>query len=124
LVDAGNTARAVGSGSLEVFATPMLVALLEEAACRCLAGRLAPGQTSVGAELTLAHEAPSPLGAQVTAQAEIEWARGRAVGFLLRAWDGAGPIASGRHRRVLVDGERFLQNAAGRQAGALGEHHG
>jgi len=65
------TAKHIGSGSLEVFATPMLVALMEEAACECLTNSLESGQTSVGTIISVSHTAASPVGAVISATATI-----------------------------------------------------
>ena len=70
-VDSSNTAKAVGSGSLDVFATPMMIALMEHAACEVLAGALDDGQTSVGTYISANHTAASPIGAKITATATI-----------------------------------------------------
>ncbi|MDR1825921.1 MAG: thioesterase family protein [Bifidobacteriaceae bacterium] len=106
------TAVAIGSGSLEVFATPALVALMEQAACACLAGRLEPGTTSVGVAIEVAHTAASPIGAQVTATAQVVAVDGRRVDFKVAAADDAGDIGHGTHRRVIVHRDRFLAKLA------------
>jgi len=104
-----NTAKAVGSGSLQVFATPMMVALMEEAACNCLADGLESGQTSVGTQINVAHIAASPVGATITATATITQSEGRKVEFSLTASDGTQEIGNGSHSRFIVDAERFMQ---------------
>jgi predicted thioesterase len=103
-----NTARAVGSGSLDVFATPMMVALMERAACECLADALEPGQTSVGTSVDIEHTAASPIGADITASAKIIDVDGRKIEFEVAARDNKGEIGCGKHTRVIVDGERFM----------------
>lgn len=109
-----NTAAAVGSGSLDVFATPMMIALMEQAACATLADALEPGQTSVGTQISVTHTAASPLGAEVTATAAIESVFGRRIEFSVTAGDGAGQIGSGKHTRMIVDGERLQAKALAR----------
>ena len=109
-VTASNTATAVRSGSLDVFATPMMIALMELAACECLADCLDIGQTSVGCSVNIEHCAPSPLGAQITATATIEHIVGRKIEFLVSASDGGKEIGKGRHMRVIVDAQRFMEN--------------
>jgi len=104
-----NTAKTVKSGSLDVFATPMMVALMEEAACNALEKSLEPGQTSVGTEVNIKHIAASPLGANITATAEITQNEGRKITFLLRASEGEKEIGSGTHVRFIVDAEKFMQ---------------
>jgi predicted thioesterase len=109
-----DTAKAVGSGSLDVFATPMMIALMERAACECLADCLEPGQTSVGTEIHVSHTAASPVGAKITATAAIECVSGRRVEFKVTASDGAGEIGNGRHTRVVVDAEKFAGKSKNR----------
>ncbi len=109
-VSSANTANTVGSGSLEV-STPMMTALMERAACECLAGCLDDGQTSVGSAISVEHSAASPLGATITATAKIAAVFGRRIEFELSARDGAGEIGKGRHTRVIVDAGRFMKKA-------------
>ena len=108
VVTSQNTAKAVGSGSLEVFATPMMVALMEEAACNCVASGLETGQTTVGTQVTISHTAATPLGATVTATAKIINVDGRKIYFDITAHDGTQEIGSGVHQRFVVDAERFM----------------
>ena len=103
-----NTAKAVGSGSLDVFATPMMVALMEEAACNCTAAGLEPGQSSVGTAISVNHLAASPLGVGITATATLEEVDGRKLTFTLSAYEGEKEIGNGTHTRFLVDVERFM----------------
>lgn len=106
-----DTARAVGSGDLEVLGTPVLLAWCEEATCAAL--DLHPGETSVGTRVELEHLAPSPVGTTVTASAEIIARDGRLVRFGVHAVDDTGAlIGSGEVRRVIVDRERFLSRIA------------
>jgi predicted thioesterase len=110
-VTESNTANAAGSGSLDVFATPMMIALMEQAACKCLADALTDGQTSVGTQVSVEHTAASVIGAEVTATATIEYVSGRKIEFAVTASDGAHEIGNGRHTRVIVDKERFMMKA-------------
>ena len=107
-VSAAHTAQAVGSGSLPVFATPMLVALMEQAACHCLAPHLPEGQTSVGTHVDIHHTAASPQGAHITATATITQVNGRQIVFEVRATDGTQEVGHGTHTRVAVDAARFM----------------
>ena len=106
-----STAAAVGSGSLPVFATPMMVALMEGAAVNALEGHLAEGETSVGTHMDISHDSSTPLGMKVWAEAELTAIDGRALTFSVAAYDEAGPIGKGIHTRFLVDGDRFLTKA-------------
>ena len=108
VVDDRNTAKTVGSGNLDVFATPMMVALMEKAACECLSDMLEAGQTSVGTHIDVSHIAASQAGAEITASATIEAVAGRTVEFSVTANDGSKEIGSGRHTRVVIDAERFM----------------
>lgn len=113
----GNTAMEVGSGSVPVFATPMLVALMENAAINALAGRLEEGQTTVGTKVEIAHTAATPIGMTVTAQAELVEADGRRLVFHVSAADDAGPVGSGTHERFIVDVAKFLERVKQKAAG-------
>jgi predicted thioesterase len=108
VVDNKNTAKTVGSGNLDVFATPMMIALMEKAACECLSDVLEAGQTSVGTHIDVSHIAASPIGAEIIATAAIEAASGRTIEFSVTASDGNKEIGSGKHTRVVIDAERFM----------------
>ncbi len=105
----------VGSGSVTVFATPMVAALMEGAAADLVQAALAEGLTTVGTQITVNHNAPSVEGMTVTAEATLLETDGRTFQFSLRAWDDAGEIATGTHTRVSVKTERFLEKAAQRK---------
>ncbi len=107
-VTAANTAAAMGSGDLPVFATPALVALMEHAAMMAVAAALPEGATTVGAEMNTTHIKPSGLGAEITASAVVTEVDGRKIVFTVGARDGEGPIGEGTHVRFVVDRERFL----------------
>ncbi|KQX75125.1 MULTISPECIES: thioesterase family protein [Aeromicrobium] len=111
VVGPDDTARALGSGDLDVLATPRVLAWLEEATCSAL--DLTPEQTSVGTRVDLEHLAASPVGAEVTATATVVHTDGRLVRFQVVAQDASGTLlASGEVRRVVVDRERFLARIA------------
>ncbi len=111
------TARALGSGLVEVYSTPSLIALLEAAAVAALDGRLAEGQTSVGTHLDVRHLAATPVGMKVRAQATLRAVDGRRLVFDVAAWDDAEQIASGTHERFVVDSARFIQRAEAKARG-------
>lgn len=104
------TASAVGSGALPVFGTPFLCALMENAAMTCLQSFLEEGKGSVGTHLDVSHDAPTPVGMTVWAEAEITSLseNGRMVDFAVKAWDEKGPIGSGTHTRAIISNEKFL----------------
>ena len=104
------TASAVGSGALPVFGTPFMCALMENAAMTCLQSFLEEGQGSVGTHLDISHDAPTPVGMTVWAEAEITGMseNGRMVDFAVKAWDEKGPIGAGTHTRAIISNEKFL----------------
>ena len=110
-VELADTALEVGSGSLRVYATPCMAALMEGAACECLEGALPEGQTSVGTALDLKHTAATPVGMAVRAEAKLTAVDGRKLTFEIEAFDEAGQIGSAVHERGRVSEERFLQKA-------------
>ncbi len=104
------TAQAAGSGSLPVFGTPFMAALMENAAQTCLQTFLEEGRGSVGTHLDITHDAPTPVGMTVWAEAEIcsVSENGKMVDFQVKAWDESGPIGQGVHTRAIIQNERFL----------------
>lgn len=109
LVERGDTAQEVGSGDLLVYATPCMVALMEGAACEAIAPSLPQGKTSVGTELNISHKSATPVGLEVRAEAEITAVEGNTLTFRVKAYDEAGLIGEGTHKRVIVTSERFLE---------------
>jgi len=108
LVEREDTAAEVGSGSLLVYATPCMVALMEAAACEAIAAGLEDSETTVGIELNIRHTSATPVGLEVRAEAEVTAVEGRIVTFSLKAFDEAGVIGEGTHKRALVNSQRFL----------------
>jgi fluoroacetyl-CoA thioesterase len=104
----------VGSGDVDVLATPALLALVERVAVASVASALQPGTTTVGVRVELDHLAPTPVGALVSASLRLDTVRGRTLGFSFQVRDPAGVIARGRHMRVVVVREEFLQGATAR----------
>ena len=104
------TAAAVGSGALPVFGTPFMAAMMEKAAMTCLQNLLQEGQGSVGTHLEISHDAPTPIGMNVWAEAEITAVseNGKMVDFTVKAWDKKGPIGSGTHTRAIIKNDKFL----------------
>lgn len=109
LVEKEDTAQYVGSGSLLVYATPCLAALMEGAACAAIEEALPQGQTSVGTALNLEHLSATPVGLDVRASAEVTAVEGRKITFSITAFDEAGEIGRATHTRVLVNSEKFLE---------------
>jgi len=114
LVEREDTASEVGSGSLLVYATPCMVALMEGAACEAIAQALPEGKTSVGSELSIKHLSATPVGLEVYAEAELTAIEGNTLSFHVSAYDEAGLIGEGTHKRVIVTTERFLDKTYGK----------
>lgn len=108
VVSTTNTANTLGSGDMEVFATPAMIALMENAAMIAVAPYLDEGASTVGIEMATSHIKASPIGATITASAELISAEGRKLSFKVKAWDEQGVIGEGNHTRFVVDRERFL----------------
>ena len=107
-VERSDTALEVGSGSLLVYATPCMVALMEGAACNALEGTLPDEKTSVGISLDIAHIAATPVGMDVRAEAEITAVDGNTITFAVTAFDESGKIGEGTHKRAIVTAQKFL----------------
>ena len=111
LVEREDTAKEVGSGDLLVYATPCMVALMEGAACEAIADCLSDTQTTVGTALNIEHLSATPVGLEVRAEAEVTAVEGKVITFEVRAFDEAGEIGKGTHKRVLVNSQKFLEKA-------------
>ena len=114
VVGKDNCAARVGSGSLEVFATPMLVAAMEKAACMAVQEGLAGDETSVGTLVNVQHLAPTPPGGRVKVTATLVKVEGRALSFEVEAHDAHGQVGRGTHERCVVNAGRFMEKAATR----------
>lgn len=108
LVEREDTAYEVGSGSLLVYATPCMVALMEGAAVEAIAEAIPEDKTSVGTELNISHLAATPVGLEVRAEAEVTEVSGNMICFRVTAYDEAGKIGEGTHKRAIVTSQRFL----------------
>jgi predicted thioesterase len=111
VVEESDTAIALGSGDVPVLATPRVIALAEEASIEAVADELAPGTTSVGYEVQLAHLAPTAVGSKVTAEATLENVEGRRLTFRVSVTDARGLVAAGRITRVVVVRDRFIERS-------------
>ncbi len=115
------TADRYGNKGVEVFATPALIALLEETAIQCIFPTLNPGQGSVGTRVDVQHLAATPLGMTVTAHAEVAEIDGQRVQFRVEAYDDREQIATGTHERFIVNSiEKFLARALDKAKGEGG----
>lgn len=108
-VERADTALEVGSGSLLVYATPCMVALMEGAACEALEGAVPEGKTTVGTELNIQHLSATPVGMEVRAEAEVSAVDGSVITFRVAAFDEAGKIGEGTHKRVMITEQKFLE---------------
>ena len=108
MVETADTAAEVGSGSLLVYATPCMVAMMEGAACEAIAEALSDEQTTVGIALNIEHISATPVGLEVRAEAEVTAVEGKVITFEVNAYDEAGPIGKGTHKRVIVNSQKFL----------------
>lgn len=112
LVTEERLATRVGSGDVPVFASPMLIALMEAASVDCLDGHLPEDHQSLGVHLNVTHSAPTPIGLTVTATATLKTIDGRKVTFDVSATDGVERIGSGVHTRIIVDTARVMARIA------------
>ena len=106
-----NTAAAVGSGTLLVFATPAMIALMEKTACNSVMPFLEEGCGTVGTMLNVKHMAATPVGMTVTCESELIETDGRRLVFKVTASDEAGVIGEVTHERFIVNNEKFQNKA-------------
>ena len=105
------TAAAIGSGSVEVFATPYMIAAMENAACEALRPYYGEGENSVGTKLDVSHDAATPVGMKYWAEAEVTEVDRRRIVLKVTAYDETGVIGSGTHERFIIQMEKFLAKA-------------
>ena len=110
-VTAANTAKTMGSGTLDVFATPALVALAEKTCWMSVAPALAEGDGTVGTKLELEHTAPTPVSMTVTCESELTAVEGRKLVFKVSLYDEKGPVGGGVHERFVVNDAKFAAKA-------------
>lgn len=107
-----NTAISAGSGTLPVFATPWMCALMERAAWTAVAPALAEGESTVGTKLNISHASATPVGLKVWAESQVTLVDGKRIEFQVAAYDEKGLIGQGAHERFIVTDQRFLAKAA------------
>ena len=105
------TAAAVGSGLLDVFATPQMIALMEATASESVAPYLDEGSTSVGTLVNVSHVAATPVGMTVRCESELTDVEGRKLTFSVKAYDECGLIGEGTHERFVIFSEKFMAKA-------------
>lgn len=114
VVTAANVATNVGSGKVKVFATPMMISLMEKAACLSIQPFLEEGQSSVGTLVNVSHIAATPVGMAVWAETEVVAIDRRRITFSVKAFDEKGLIGEGTHERFIIDVEKFQEKADAR----------
>ena len=105
------TAKSVGSGELNVYATPAMIALTEETAWKSVARELDPGQGTVGTRLDISHLSATPVGMKVRCETELIEIDRRKLVFRVNVFDEAGKIGEGTHERFIVENEKFQSKA-------------
>lgn len=105
------TAKVMGSGELEVYATPAMIALMEETAYKSVSSELKEGEGSVGTRMQVEHVAASPVGMKITCKSELLEVDGRKLVFSVEAYDEKGLIGKGMHERFIVQNDRFQKKA-------------
>ena len=112
LVSDERVASHVGSGSLQVYATPAMVTFVEHTCRKLVEAHLPEGQTTVGTMIRVEHLAPTPLGAEVHIRAQVVGLVGRSVHFAAELWDAVEIIGRAEHTRVIIDTARFLDRVS------------
>lgn len=115
-VTENNTAVAMGSGTLSVFATPAMIALIEETAWRSVVPYLESGQATVGTRLDISHVSPTPLGMTVKCETELIEADGRKLKFKAEVYDESGLIGTGTHERFIITADKFQTKAESKKS--------
>lgn len=110
-------ASSVGSGALDVFGTPFMVLLMEEACFYCVRDEVGEGSSTVGTHLDISHDSPTPMGCRVYCDCELTEIDGRKLVFSVEAYDEFGLIGKGTHERYIVDNERFLKKVSDKKNG-------
>ncbi len=111
LVSEANTAKTMGSGSLDVFATPAMIALMEKAASMTVQNYIDEDSSTVGTMINIKHIAATPIGMNVTAKAELVEIEGKRLVFSVEAFDGKDKIGEGQHERFIIKAEKFIAKA-------------
>lgn len=111
-----NTAKAIGSGTLEVFATPAMIALIEETAWKSVQQYLEEGQSTVGSSLDIKHISPTPLGNSVCCTTELIEIDGKKLVFKAEVVDNKSVIGTGLHTRYIIDNKKFMDKAISKLA--------
>lgn len=108
MVSEEKTAKKVGSGALDVYATPAMIALMEQTAAESVEKELEEGMTTVGIKINVDHLAATPVGLKVVCNSNLVQIDGRKLVFEIEASDESGLIGKAYHERFIVDSERFM----------------
>lgn len=114
LVTPETTAANLGSGALEVFATPAMIALIEKAAWQSVQPLLEEGCGTVGTALRVRHLSATPVGMEVVAKTELQEIDGLRLVFKVEVYDAKGMVGDGEHERFIVKNDSFLKKAKGK----------
>ena len=109
-VEKKDSAHELGSGMVDVFATPAMIALMEKTCSECVRTYLEENETTVGFEVSIRHVKPTPIGMKVWCEAKLIQTESKKLVFELRAWDENGEIGQGNHTRYIVDHQEFMQS--------------
>ncbi len=110
------TAAKIGSGLAEVYATPYMIALIENTAWSSIAGALSEGEGTVGTKIAVEHLAATPVGMKVWCETELVEVDRRRLVFQVEVYDEAGKIGTGTHERFIINNEKFLAKANAKAA--------
>lgn len=108
IVTKENCAKTLGSGTLEVFATPAMIALMEGCCMESVSSSLSKGESTVGISIDVKHLSPSPIGVEIRCESELTQIDGRILEFTIKVFDNKGLIGEGVHKRCIIDIDRFL----------------
>lgn len=111
IVTEDKTAKTYGSGTLEVFGTPAMIAFMENTALKSVADYIGEGNGTVGTKLNVNHVAATPVGMKVVCETELVKVEGRALTFEVKAYDECGLIGEGTHERFIIMEEKFQAKA-------------
>ncbi len=111
-VEPKNTAEMLGSGGLEVYATPAMLLLMEKTCYLCVQDSLETGQSTVGTAVSITHESATPQGCHVICTCELTAINGRELTFAVECRDEAGVIGRGEHKRFIIDVARFMERVS------------
>lgn len=112
-VEQKDTAAAYGSGLIEVFASPAMIALMENTALEAVSPQLPEGYNTVGMHVDIKHLKPTPVGMKVKCEATLLEAENKKLKFQLEAWDEEGKIGTGTHKRFVIDQDSFMKQLSG-----------